>query len=57
MTAVKQAASEFLAKKRIAVTGVSRAGTSHGANIVYQYEYFREWAPLEADDRTLDRTA
>ena len=28
-----------------------------GANIVYQYEYFREWAPLEADDRTLDRTA
>jgi hypothetical protein len=28
-----------------------------GANIVYAYEYFREWAPLEVDDRTLDRTA
>jgi len=28
-----------------------------GANIVYQYEYFREWTPLEAADRTLDRTA
>jgi predicted CoA-binding protein len=33
---VKDAASEFLAKKRVAVTGVSRKGQSHGANIVYQ---------------------
>jgi predicted CoA-binding protein len=36
MTAVKQAATEFLAQKRIAVTGVSRDGKTHGANIVYQ---------------------
>lgn len=36
MTAVKQAATEFLAQKRIAVTGVSRDGKNHGANVVYQ---------------------
>ncbi len=36
MTNVKQAASEFLAKKRIAVTGVSRNPKGHGSNIVYQ---------------------
>lgn len=32
----KEAAREFLTKKRIAVTGVSRKGGSHGGNIVYQ---------------------
>lgn len=36
MTTVKEAASQFLAKKRIAVTGVSRTAKDHGANIVYQ---------------------
>jgi uncharacterized protein len=36
MPTVKQAASEFLAKKRIAVTGVSRTPRNHGGNIVYQ---------------------
>lgn len=36
MVKTKQAAQEFLSSRRIAVTGVSRAGTSHGANIVYQ---------------------
>ena len=36
MTNVKQAASEFLANKRIAVTGVSRNPRGHGSNIVYQ---------------------
>jgi predicted CoA-binding protein len=36
MTTIKKAATEFLANKRIAVTGVSREGTSHGANVVYQ---------------------
>ena len=36
MTNVKQAASEFLANKRIAVTGVSRDPKGHGSNIVYQ---------------------
>lgn len=33
--AMNDAAAEFLAKKRIAVTGVSRAG-DHGANLVYR---------------------
>ena len=36
MQKIKDAADEFLAHRRIAVTGVSRSGTSHGANIVYQ---------------------
>jgi len=33
---MKQAASDFLAKKRIAVTGVSRTPSGHGSNVVYQ---------------------
>ncbi len=33
---IKEAASEFLANKRIAVTGVSRNPQGHGSNIVYQ---------------------
>jgi len=33
---VKEAASAFLANKRIAVTGVSRTPKGHGANVVYQ---------------------
>ena len=36
MTTMKQAASEFLANRRIAVTGVSRTATGHGGNVVYQ---------------------
>jgi uncharacterized protein len=36
MTDIRQAASEFLAHRRIAVTGVSRDPKNHGANIVYQ---------------------
>ncbi|GAA3346145.1 hypothetical protein GCM10020358_56010 [Amorphoplanes nipponensis] len=36
MTTIKQAATEFLAKKRIAVTGVSRHPQSHGSNVVYK---------------------
>ena len=36
MTNVKQAASAFLANKRMAVTGVSRNPKGHGSNIVYQ---------------------
>jgi len=35
MQKIKQAASEFLAKKRVAVTGVSRSPKDHGANVVY----------------------
>jgi predicted CoA-binding protein len=33
---IKDAASEFLAHKRVAVTGVSREPESHGANVVYK---------------------
>lgn len=36
MLTVKQAAAEFLARRRVAVTGVSRQPQSHGGNIVYQ---------------------
>jgi predicted CoA-binding protein len=36
MVSVKQAAGEFLAHKRIAVTGVSRNPQGHGSNAVYQ---------------------
>jgi predicted CoA-binding protein len=36
MLKVKEAASEFLASKRIAVTGVSRNAGNHGSNVVYQ---------------------
>ncbi len=36
MHTIKQAASEFLAQKRIAVTGVSRKPAGHGSNVVYQ---------------------
>lgn len=36
MTSIKDAAAEFLAKQRIAVTGVSHAPKGHGSNAVYQ---------------------
>ena len=36
MPKIKEAAAEFLASKRVAVTGVSREPKSHGSNIVYQ---------------------
>ena len=36
MQTIKEAASEFLGKKRIAVTGVSRTPGSHGSNAVYK---------------------
>lgn len=36
MIPIQQAASEFLAHQRIAVTGVSRDPQNHGANIIYQ---------------------
>jgi predicted CoA-binding protein len=36
MQKVKEAASEFLANKRVAVTGVSREPKNHGSNVVYQ---------------------
>src|SRR5262252_56717 len=36
MQTVKEAASEFLAHKRIAVTGVSRTPKEHGSNTVFK---------------------
>ena len=36
MQNINEAASEFLAKKRVAVTGVSRKPKSHGSNNVYR---------------------
>ena len=36
MQPVKEAASEFLAKRRVAVTGVSRTPKTHGSNSVYR---------------------
>jgi uncharacterized protein len=36
MPKIKEAASAFLANKRIAVTGVSRQPKNHGSNIVYE---------------------
>jgi predicted CoA-binding protein len=36
MTAIKDAAIEFLGQKRVAVTGVSRTPGSHGSNVVYK---------------------
>jgi hypothetical protein len=36
MQDIKEAASEFLTKKRVAVTGVSRTPKSHGSNNVYR---------------------
>jgi uncharacterized protein len=36
MQSLKQAAAEFLAGRRVAVTGVSRRPQGHGSNTVYQ---------------------
>jgi predicted CoA-binding protein len=36
MASMKEAASTFLANKRVAVTGVSRTPKGHGSNFVYQ---------------------
>lgn len=36
MATIKQAAAEFLALERVAVTGVSRTPGGHGSNVVYQ---------------------
>src|SRR5664279_4481507 len=36
VTRIKDAAAEFLAHQRVAVTGVSRTPGSHGSNVVYR---------------------
>lgn len=40
---IKRAADDFLAHKRIAVTGVSRNGSDHGSNTVYKRLREREY--------------
>lgn len=48
---IKDAASEFLANKRVAVTGVSRHPKSHGSNVVYQRLRERGYEVFAAADR------
>jgi predicted CoA-binding protein len=36
MIEIKEAASEFLSQRRVAVTGVSRTPENHGSNVVYR---------------------
>ncbi len=36
MVTIKDAASEFLRQRRVAVTGVSRTAENHGSNVVYK---------------------
>ena len=36
MSTIKEAAADFLASKRVAVTGVSRHPEDHGSNVVYR---------------------
>ncbi len=36
MAPIKEAASDFLSQKRVAVTGVSRTPGGHGSNVVYK---------------------
>ena len=36
MVTIKEAATEFLTAKRVAVTGVSRKAQGHGSNVVYK---------------------
>ena len=36
MQKIKEAADEFLSRRRVAVTGVSRTPNGHGSNVVYQ---------------------
>ena len=42
MQSIKDAAAEFLADKRIAVTGVSRTPRTHGSNNVYRRPALRQ---------------
>jgi len=36
MQKMREAANEFLAQKRVAVTGVTRTPANHGSNVVYK---------------------
>jgi predicted CoA-binding protein len=66
MQPIKEAASEFLSKKRVAVTGVSRTPKTHGSNSVYKrlrergYEVFAvnpNAAEVEGDRSYSDLTS
>jgi uncharacterized protein len=66
MQSVEEAASTFLAKKRVAVTGVSRTPKTHGSNNVYKrlrergYEVFAvnpNAAEVEGDRSYKDLTS
>ena len=66
MVTIKEAATEFLATKRIAVTGVSRKPEGHGSNVVYKrlrdrgYEVFAvnpNAATIEGDMAYSDLTS
>ena len=39
MPSIKDAAAEFPAHKRVAVTGVSRKPENHGSNVVYNSQH------------------
>ena len=49
---IQDAATEFLAKKRIAVTGVSRHPQGHGSNVVYQRLRERGYAVFAVNPNT-----
>lgn len=55
MMTLKEAAAEFLARKRVAVTGVSRKPQSRGGNVVYQRLRQRGYAVF-AINPNADRT-
>lgn len=56
MAGIKEAAEEFLANKRIAVTGVSRSPENHGSNVVYDRlkERGYEVYPINPNAETID---
>ena len=52
MQSVKEAASAFLANKRVAVTGVSRTPKTHGSNNVYRRLRERGYAVFAVNPNT-----
>jgi predicted CoA-binding protein len=52
MQSINEAAAEFLADKRIAVTGVSRAPKTHGSNNVYRRLHERGYEVFAVNPNT-----
>jgi predicted CoA-binding protein len=52
MQTIKEAATVFLAHKRVAVTGVSRTPATHGSNVVYQRLRERGYEVLAVNPNT-----